>query len=270
LNPIRSFKGRGADWLLRTANGGGRIICASAGNFGQGMAFAARARGRSCTVYAAEGANPLKVEQMRALGADVRLAGADFDAAKQAARQDAEATGAWFVEDGAEPEIAEGAGTIAAELGSHPALLDAVLVPVGNGALVSGIGTWMRAFAPHTRVVGVCAAGAPSMAASWRAGEARPTPSVDTIADGIAVREPVPAAVSTMRSVVDEMVLVDDADLIAAMRLVHEHLGLVVEPAGVAGVAAAMRLGKRLAGRVVATPLCGGNVTAGQRRAWLA
>ena len=268
--PLRSFKGRGADWLFRSAEETMPVVCASAGNFGQGMAYAARSRGVACMVFASEGANALKVERMRSLGAEVRLGGADFDAAKEAARTYAAEHGARFIEDGAEPAITEGAGTIAAELGSHGELLDAVLVPVGNGALINGIGAWLKAFAPHTEVVGVCASGAPSMANSWRAGEPRPTTEAATIADGIAVREPVPEAVRTMTTLVDDMVLVDDTDVIEAMRMCHEHLGLVVEPAGAAGLAAASRFRERFAGRVVGIPLCGGNVTPSQLAQWLA
>jgi threonine dehydratase len=140
---------------------------------------------------------------------------------------------------------------------------------VGNGALINGMGAWIKAFAPHTQVIGVCASGAPSMADSFRAGEPRPTVEADTIADGIAVREPVPEAVRQMTSLVDDVVLVDDADVIDAMRMCHEHLGLVVEPAGVAGLAAAARYRERFSGQTVATPLCGGNVTPQQRHEWL-
>jgi peptide deformylase len=268
LTPIRSFKGRGADWFFRTMEDPSPVVCASAGNFGQAVAYAARSRGIRCTVFAAAQANPLKVERMRALGADVRLEGTDFDSAKDAARRHAADVGGRFVEDGAEAAIAEGAGTIAAELGGFGGLLDAVLVPVGNGALVTGMGAWLKTYAPHTRVLGVCASGAPSMAESWRAGEIRRTPDVNTIADGIAVREPVPRAVEDMRRLVDDVVLVDDTDIIEAMRLIHRHLGLVVEPAGVAGLAAAARHRDDFSGQTVGIPLCGGNVTPDQMKEW--
>jgi peptide deformylase len=268
ITPIRSFKGRGADWFFQTTEDPSPVVCASAGNFGQGIAYAARSRGIPCTVFAAEQANPLKVERMRSFGADVRLGGKDFDSAKNAARRHAAEVGGTFVEDGAEPALAEGAGTIAAELGGAGKLLDVVLVPVGNGALITGMGAWLKAYSPHTRVVGVCASGAPSMAESWRAGEIRRTPDVNTIADGIAVREPIPQAVQDMRRLVDEVVLVDDTDIIQAMRLVHRHLGLVVEPAGVAGLAAAARYGDQHRGRTVGIPLCGGNVTPDQMKEW--
>jgi threonine dehydratase len=104
VNPIRSFKGRGTDYLLhRLGNRPEGLICASAGNFGQGMAYAARKRGQRLTVVAALTANPLKISRMRALGAEVLLAGADFDAAKAAAKKQAHASGALYVEDGLLP-----------------------------------------------------------------------------------------------------------------------------------------------------------------------
>ena len=113
-NPIRSFKGRGTDYLLHRLGGEAeRLVCASAGNFGQGLAYAARKRNVPLTVFASENANPAKVESMRRFGAEVRLEGEDFDEAKAAARALAGSEGWRFVEDGREAEIAEGAGTIA-------------------------------------------------------------------------------------------------------------------------------------------------------------
>ncbi len=169
VNPIRSFKGRGADFLLHTSGGTDEtLVAASAGNFGQGLAYAARARGRRVVIFAATTANPLKVEQMRRLGADVRLAGADFDAAKAAARTFARASGGRFIEDGREPAIAEGAGTIAVELAAWSEPIDTILVPIGNGALAAGIGRWMKARHPATQIVGVVAERAPAMQLSWR------------------------------------------------------------------------------------------------------
>ena len=269
VNPIRSFKGRGTDFLLqRLGRHRAGFVCASAGNFGQGMAYAARKRGDPMTVFAAVTANPLKVDRMRALGAEVVLEGADFDEAKEAAKQHAGRTGAMYVEDGLIPAIAEGAGTIAVELGRLEEPLDAVFVPLGNGSLINGIGTWIKKFSPATKVIGVCAAGAPAMELSWRAG--KPVSTVaKTIADGISVRVPVPEALTTMRSTVDEVMLVNDDEIIAAMRLLFLDAGLVVEPAGAAGVAAIAKRAVDFAGRRVATPICGGNLTEEQIERWL-
>lgn len=239
-NPIRSFKGRGADYFMREVARDKEVVCASAGNFGQAIAYTALARGIGVTVFCARTANPVKVARMRELGATVRSAGDDFDAAKTAARAYAgEHPARLFVEDGAEPRIAEGAGTIAVELAT--AGPDVVLVPVGNGALINGIGCWLRAHAPATRIVGVCAASAPAMARSWRSGTPVTTASAETIADGVAVRVPVPSAVEAMRAYVDDMVLVEEDDLRAALRVARDTLGLILEPAGALGIAAATR-----------------------------
>lgn len=270
VNPIRSFKGRGTDFFAsELPTDSPPLVCASAGNFGQGLAYAARKRGLPLVVYAAETANPLKLERMRGFGAEVRLSGSDFDAAKQKAREFATETGACFIEDGREPAITEGAGSIAVELCDWPDPFDVLLVPLGNGALVGGIGHWMKAHAPNTRIIAVCATGAPSMAISLRENRAHSTPTISTIADGIGVRVPVPEALTDLAGVVDEVLLVEDAAMIQAMQLVFRHHGLVVEPAGVAGLAAAITLRQRFHGASVATPLCGGNLTTEQIEKWL-
>ena len=270
LNPIRSFKGRGADFLLaRLPAATGKLVCASAGNFGQGLAYAARRRGWPLQVFAAETANPLKLERMRALGAAVQLAGRDFDEAKDAAKAAALRHGWRYIEDGREPAISEGAGTMAVELLRWPEAFDAIVAPLGNGALLSGIGTWCKAYAPATRIIGACMNGAPAMEQSWRARQTIQTNSARTIADGIAVRVPVAEALQDLAAVADDIWLLDDEDLLSAMRLAHQHLGLVLEPAGAAGLAAVMKQRDALAGQLVATILCGGNLTEEQRRRWL-
>jgi threonine dehydratase len=272
LNPLRSFKGRGADFFLHQASatlGNRLLVCATAGNFGQAMAYACRARGRPLVVYSACNANPLKLERMRAMGAEVRLVGDDFDTAKQAARQFCAGSGAAFVEDGREPAIAEGAGTIGVELLRGGAHFDAVLLPLGNGALLTGVGRWIKAQAPHIRVIGVCAEGADAMAASWHEGRVVDRPAARTIADGIAVRCPVPEALADMRGCVDEVLRVNDEAIGRAMWLLFSVAGLVVEPAGAAGVGALIEHAT-FKGQRVATVLCGSNLTPEQLHRWLA
>ena len=220
-------------------------------------------------VFAAETANPRKLARMRELGANVRLAGCDFDEAKQHARVFAHETGTWFIEDGREPAISEGAGTIALELCRWPHAFDFVLAPLGNGALLAGMGTWMKVHSPATRRIGVCAAGAPAMALSINSGAPESTESVATIADGIAVRVPVPEALTDLSGVVDEVLLVEDEALVEAMQLLFRRHGLMVEPAGVAGLAAVISYPERFRGSTVATPLCGANLTSEQIMQWL-
>lgn len=268
VNPIRNFKGRGTDYLMhRLGPSSQSIVCASAGNFGQGMAYACRKRGVPIVVYAATTASPLKIERMRAFGATVELAGADFDESKDAAQQRAAARGELYVEDGQAGPIAEGAGTMAVEL-SRSYELDAIFVPLGNGSLVNGIGTWLRIASPRTRVIAVCAEGAPAMALSWRQGKVVDAES-NTIADGIGVRVPVPEAVEIMATTVDEVMLVTDDEMRTWMRNLFVDTGLVVEPASAAGVAAIARVAAEWKGSRLATVLTGGNLTEPQIRDWL-
>jgi threonine dehydratase len=269
LNPIRSFKGRGSGYLLSQVPSGSTLVCASAGNFGQAMAYACRAKRVELIVYASVNANPLKVERMRALGAEVRLEGEDFDAAKLAAKRFATETGTRLVEDSLDPATGEGAGTIAIELLRWPEPIDAVLVALGNGALLTGIGRWVKARAPQTEVIGIGASGAPAMVESWRTGTIVAHERIDTIADGIGVRLPIPEAVADMRGTVDDALLVSDESLLAAMKLLHHHLGLVVEPSGAVGIAALLEDPARYRGALVATVICGGNLTPEQTRRWL-
>ncbi|MBK6490053.1 MAG: pyridoxal-phosphate dependent enzyme [Gemmatimonadetes bacterium] len=265
INPIRSFKGRGADFFVsELGDDATPLVCASAGNFGQGLAHAARRRGLSLVVFASEHANPLKVDRMRALGAEVRQVGRDFDEAKAAGRAYAAEIGGRYVEDGRDVAITEGAGSIGVELARWAAPIDTLLVPLGNGALLGGVATWFKAYRPETQIVGVCAEGAPSLERSWRTGHAVETASADTIADGIAVRVPIPEAVSDIQALVDDVVLVHDGQTIDAMRRLFVHLGIVVEPAGAVGIAALLAERPRYAGSRVATILCGGNLTPAQ------
>lgn len=272
LNPIRSFKGRGTSWLvtqLQEREGMRQVVCASAGNFGQGMAYACRKKGVDLTVFAATTANSLKLERMKALGAELKLEGDDFDAAKEAARAHAKTNGLTFVEDARDIETAEGAGTIGLELSRYPEGLDTVLVPLGNGALINGIGACLKATSPQTKVIGVVASGAPAMALSWRADTIITTESVDTIADGIGVRLPVSEALDAMRYTVDDIVQVTDSQILEAMRLAHRTVGVVLEPSGAVGLAAAQVYKERFEDQLVATVFCGSNLTPEQMKTWL-
>jgi threonine dehydratase len=142
------------------------------------------------------------------------------------------------------------------------------MVPLGNGALLGGIATWMKAHSPHTRVIGVCASGAPSMAQSFRLNRVVETSSAETIADGIAVRVPIPEAVEDLRGIVDDVVLVDDSETLAAMRLLRECEGMEVEPGAAVGLAAIASRAAELSGRLVGTVLTGANLTDEQRTQW--
>ena len=269
LNPIRSFKGRGACYLASQVSGNTRLVCASAGNFGQAMAYACRSRKIPLLVFASVNANKLKVERMRSLGAEVQLVGEDFDAAKLAAKAFAEREGIRIVEDSRDVATCEGAGTIGMELLRWPEPLDVILVPLGNGALLTGVAGWVKAHSPRTTVIGVCAAGAAAMAESWRTGRLIDYPNVDTIADGIGVRIPVPEVLTDMAGLVDDVLLVNDNALIHGMKLLHEHLGVTVEPSGAAAIAAVLLFPDRFRQRLLATIISGGNISQEEARRWL-
>ena len=257
-NPVRSFKGRGADFLLRSFDPKQKAVCASAGNFGQAIAYAGRSRGIAVEVFVSTDANPLKVARMRSFGATVTAIGSDFDTAKQHARDYvALHSECVFVEDGRDPAISEGAGTIGVEL-LRAGSLDAVVVPVGDAALITGIATWVKEHSPHTKIIGVCPERTPAMWASWRAGKVVVTDRADTIADGIAVGIPVAEAVARMKALVDDIVLVSDEQMLEAMRIAVSTLGILLEPSGAAGLAA-IRV-HQIAGDPIATILTGSNI----------
>jgi threonine dehydratase len=251
-NPIRSFKGRGTWVAVHRLAGEGRIgpdrpiVVASAGNFGQGIPYAARALGIETVVFASLHANPGKVTRMRTLGATVHQVGQDFDGAVAAARAYAAEHGTEFLVDGEDPSISAGAATMALEVtdaveaGQLPEVA-AAFVPVGNGALINGIGSWLKDVAPGCAVVGVQAEGAPAMTLSWRAGQAIDTPTVSTYADGIAARVSIPQAVELMAGRVDEMLLVSESALRDAQAELTTELGITVEGAAAASWAGALQ-----------------------------
>lgn len=258
LNPIRSFKGRGTDWFFHTANGVSEhgVVCASSGNFGQAVAYNARKRDIPVDVYTSTGVNPDKKARMEALGARVLPVGADGADAKAIGKQAAADTGRRFVEDGGDAAIAEGAGTIGVEL-LRTESFDTVVLPVGDGALVTGVARWVKEHRPDVRVVGVCAEGAPSMVLSWRAGEVVTTAAADTIADGTSISVPVPESVTRLTALVDDMVLVTDDDLRAMLPVVARTVGVLAEPSGVVGLTAIAK--HDLPGERFATVITGAN-----------
>jgi len=245
VNPIRSFKGRGTWLAVHGLAGEGRIgadrpiLCVSAGNFGQGVAYAARALGIPAVVFVSRHANRGKVGRMRALGAEVIEAGEDFDAARSAADDYLAGHDAELLVDGDDVRISTGAGTMAlevtvgVELGHLPAPVVAS-IPVGNGALINGVGAWLRGALPMCRVVGIQSENADAMVRSFAAGRAIDTPSADTYADGIAARVAIPAAVERMAGRVDEMRTVSETQLHEAQALLTEELGITVEGAAAA------------------------------------
>jgi threonine dehydratase len=266
MNPIRSFKGRGADLLVQQART--PLICASAGNFGQAMAYCCRKYNVPLTIVASVHANAFKVERMKALGAMVILQGNDFDAAKEFARQLATERNERFVEDSADVETAIGAGTIALELLRSPEEFEVLLVPIGNGALINGIGRVYKDRKSSTRILGVQAKGAPAMVESWKAKRRIIHNSIHTIADGIGVRIPVQVALEDMEPVLDDALLVSEDALLLAIKILFQKAGILAEPSGAAGLAAIIEHAQ-FKSMKVGVILCGSNLTGEQMNSWL-
>jgi threonine dehydratase len=259
-NPVGCFKGRGADWWMKCQSAPVPYVCASAGNFGLALAWAGKQVGTEVHVFTAETANPVKVDAIKELGTTVHLAGQDFDAAKTHAVRFAIENEFCFVEDGREAEITEGAGTIGLELLHYPEPIDVVYVPLGNGALVNGIGCWYKNQQPRVKVIAVCAEGAPAMYHSWREGKLVSSETMNTIADGIGVRVPVPESLPTLAHAIDDVVLVNDQQIRDAMVAYFREENLLSEPAGAVSLAAAMTHRKLHIGQRVAVVMTGKNI----------
>lgn len=270
LNPVRSFKGRGTEAVAAVAlkRGMSRVVCASAGNLGQALAYSGSRRGLEVTVVAARTANPLKLRQIAAFGAIVRLEGEDIEDARLLAREIADADGAYLVEDSLDLATCEGAATIGLELVGDDPRLDVVLVPLGGGAMASGVGYAVGSLAGHVEVIGIQPLGAPAMALSWRRGTVVETDRIETIADGVAGRCPIPEVLDDLLVVLKDVVLVREDSIKAGMRALHEHAGLVVEPSAALGIAAVLEDPDRFAGRRVTTILCGSNVAPADFARW--
>jgi threonine dehydratase len=244
VHELGAFKWRGALPVLQehARRGAAAVVTASTGNHGAATAWAAGRCGLRAVVYAPAAASRRKVEHIGRLGAELRLVGADLDEAKDEARAWADESGLPFFEDGAEPAQLDGYGQIASELLEQ---LDeapgAVVVPVGNGALLAGIGRTLGERSPPTLRVGVVASEAPVMAESWRAGQPVTSDRCATFADGLAVRVAIPFAVEALAEAADRMLAVSERELALAVGA-FDAAGVRVEGGAAAGLAALPQL----------------------------
>ena len=260
LHELRAFKWRGALPTLEKyrREGAPGVVTASTGNHGAATAWAARRLGLDVTVFVPLTASRAKLSVIESQGASVLESGSDFDRAKEGARRFAAERGLPFFEDGDEPAQYEGYGAIATEiLEQCPEPPAALIVPVGNGALIGGIGQVLRARAPGTLLVGVVPKEAPVMEMSWRAGRAVPFGRSATFADGLAVRVAIPRAVDVLQRVVDRMELVSEQAMALAVGQ-YAAAGVRAEAAAAAPLAVLPRLTK-ISGTIVLV-VTGGNI----------
>ncbi|MFD2467722.1 threonine ammonia-lyase [Amycolatopsis silviterrae] len=271
VNPVRSFKARGTEIIAGqlVANGQDAVVCASAGNLGQALAWSGRGRGIDVTVVASKAAPAIKLDRIRALGADLVLVDGDYDLACERAAAISHERGIRRIEDSVDVETCDGAATIGVELAAAAEQFDTVLVALGTGALASGVGFAVKSLAPEVEVVCVQPQGAPAMTRSWHERRVITTETTDTIADGVAGRVPNPDALADLLVVADDAVLVEESSIVEGMRLLLEHAGLVVEPSAALGIAAVLEDRDRFAGKRLATIVCGSNVDMPAYQRWV-
>ena len=272
VQPIGAFKVRGGlNYMahLDPADRARGVITASTGNHGQSIAYAARQFGIPCTIGAPEGSNPLKVAAMRDLGAQVVLTGVDFDAARIWVEGEARARGLRYVHSANEPLLLAGVGTLSLEVMEALPDAEVILVPVGAGSGACGHCIVAKAINPRIQVIGVQAERAPAVTRSWREKRLLEEPSADTLAEGLATRVAFELTLSILWQGLDDMVLVSEQELRAAVAGMLEHGRVLAEPAGAAPLAAALQLRDRLRGRKVVLIVSGGNIAMDQLRAIL-
>jgi threonine dehydratase len=260
--PIGAFKVRGGVNLVSQLDEDERrgLVTASTGNHGQSIAYAARLFGVPATICVPERANPVKVASMEALGASIVFHGRDFDDAREHCERLAEERGLRYVHSGNEPLLIAGVATATLEILEEEPATDVVVVPLGGGSGAAGACVVAGAVNPATAVIAVQSEAAPAGYRSWREG-ALLEDRMETFAEGLATRTAFALPQRIIADALDDFVLVSDDEIRDAMARMIELTRNMVEPAGAAPLAAALRLRERLAGKRVALILSGGNAS---------
>ena len=269
--PIGAFKVRGGVNLLSCLDEEDRkrgVISASTGNHGQSIAWAARLFGVRAIITVPEGANPAKVESMRALGAEVVFHGKDFDEARGEVERRSAEEGLRYIHSADEPLLIAGVATCTLEIIEEEPDIEVLIVPIGGGSGAAGAGLVLENLSPETKLIGVQAEEAPAACLSWKEGSLVEAP-MSTRAEGLATRCAFELTQQMLRSYLDEFVLISDEEMAAAVRLYLEKTGNLAELSGAAALAAALKLKDRLAGRKTAVILSGSNISPGQLRSIL-
>ncbi|WP_168703456.1 threonine ammonia-lyase [Gordonia paraffinivorans] len=262
LQRTGSFKPRGAYLRISRLSESERargVVAASAGNHAQGVAWSATELGIASRVYMPEGASLPKIAATKAYGAEVILAGETVDDALVEAQRHADRTGAVLIHPFDHPDVVAGQSTVGAEIVEQLPGVSTVVVPLGGGGLLAGVAAAMRASRQDVEVIGVQAAQAAAWPASLAANHPVPAVSMNTVADGIAVARPGDVPFEHVSEYVDRVVTVSEEELSTALLLMLERAKMVIEPAGTAGVAAAVGGLLDLSGTVCVV-LSGGNI----------
>jgi len=271
-NPTGAFKVRGGVNLVSRLSEDERsrgVIAASTGNHGQSVAFAARLFGVSAIICAPAAANPVKVESMQDLGAEVILEGERYDDSRRHAERLAREHGYRYIHSGDEPLLISGVGTHTLEVLQEQPDVDIVLVPIGGGSGAAGACISAKAVNPAIRVIGVQSEQAPSAYLSWKSGELQEAPNM-TRTEGLSTAAPFELPQRILRRLLDDFVLVSDEEIDAATAVMIEKTRNLVEAAGAAALAGALKMRDQVRGRKVALICSGGNISPAQLKALLA
>jgi threonine dehydratase len=261
--PVGAFKVRGGVNLMSQLSDEEKargVICATRGNHGQSVAYAAKLFGVQAVVVIPEGNNPEKNAAMEDLGADLVVHGKDFDEAVAKAETLKAEHGYRYVHSANEPALIAGVGTYALEIFETLKAVDVIIVPIGLGSGISGVSIVAKKLSPDTRIIGVQAEKAPAVCLSWREKKVVTTDSADTIADGLATRVPAPTTLEIINRYVDDVVLVSEQEIVDGIGLLLRETHNLAEGAGAASTAAAFKLREELKGKVVVGVLSGGNI----------
>ncbi|HSZ49453.1 MAG TPA: threonine/serine dehydratase [Streptosporangiaceae bacterium] len=264
--PVGAFKVRGGVNLISQLSAPERdrgVASASTGNHGQSIAYAANLFGVRATIFVPEQANPVKVESMRALGAQIVFHGRDFDDAREQCEKESAEHGYRYIHSGNEPDLIAGVGTYTLEILAERPDTEVIVVPVGGGSGAAGACLVANAVRPSIEVIGVQSAAAPAAFRSWQAGSLVED-STSTFAEGLATRTAFELPQQILRDLLDDFVLVSDAELAQATRLMIEKTRNLVEPSGAAALAAVLADPARFADRDVAIVCSGGNISPAQ------
>ena len=264
--PVGAFKVRGGVNLISQLGAEERrrgVIAASTGNHGQSVAYAADVFGVRAVICVPERANPVKVESMRALGAEVVFCGRDFDEACEHCEKLATEHGYRYIHSGNEPALIAGVATYTVEILQAEPGAEVIVVPVGGGSGAAGTCIVAKAVRPSVEVIGVQSEAAPAAYRSWRSGTLIED-TTSTFAEGLATRTAFELPQQILRELLGDFVLVSEDALKAATRLMIEKTRNLVEPAGAAALAAVLGAPGRYAGRKVAIICSGGNISPAQ------
>lgn len=264
FQPVGAFKVRGGVYLVGTLSDDEKrvgVISASTGNHGQSLAFAGRLFGVRVVIYAQQkDVNPMKLQAMRNLGAEVRLHGKDFDEAREKAEQIAQQEGFRYVHPANEPKLIAGVGTMGLEIFEDLPDVDVIIVPIGGGSSACGNGIVAKHINPKVQIIGCQSERAPAVWHAWKEHHLKPYPKMETEHEGLATRVPFELTTSILWDVLDDFILLSDEEINDAICLLSQHAKVVAEGAGAASLAAAIKLKERLRGKKVVGIVSGGNI----------